>query len=49
MSGRRSSRGSQKRLGFISRKDGLAAVSGMIADCEVEFEKVKSRLRGLST
>jgi HPt (histidine-containing phosphotransfer) domain-containing protein len=41
-------KGMAERLELISRKDGLGGVSGMIADCEAEFEKVKVELGKLS-
>jgi HPt (histidine-containing phosphotransfer) domain-containing protein len=37
-----------ERLEMISRKDGLGAVSGLIADCEAEFAKVRDELRKVS-
>jgi HPt (histidine-containing phosphotransfer) domain-containing protein len=41
-------KGIAERLEINSRKDGLGAVSGMIADCEAEFERVKVELRRIS-
>ena len=37
-----------ERLEVISRRDGLAAVSDMIAECDAEFERVKAELTRLS-
>jgi HPt (histidine-containing phosphotransfer) domain-containing protein len=33
-----------ERLEVISRKEGLGGVSGLIADCEAEFERVRVEL-----
>ena len=33
-----------ERLEAISRKDGLGGVSGLIAECDAEFERVKAEL-----
>jgi HPt (histidine-containing phosphotransfer) domain-containing protein len=41
-------KGIAERLEIVSRKDGLGAVSGQIADCEEEFERVKAELRKIS-
>jgi histidine phosphotransfer protein HptB len=37
-----------ERLELVSRKEGLAGVSGLIADSEAEFERVKVELRRVS-
>lgn len=37
-------RGIAERLEVISRKEGLGGVSGLIAECEAEFERVKAEL-----
>ena len=41
-------KGVAERLETVSRKEGLGGVSGMIADCEAEFERVKVELRRVS-
>jgi HPt (histidine-containing phosphotransfer) domain-containing protein len=38
-----------ERLEAISRKDGLGGVSGLIAECDAEFERVKSELGRIAT
>ena len=41
-------KGFAERLETVSRKEGLGGVSGLIADCEAEFERVKVELRRIS-
>ncbi len=41
-------KGIAERLEIVSRKEGLGGVSGLIADCEEEFERVKVELRRIS-
>ena len=41
-------KGMAERLEIASRKEGLGGVSGLIADCEEEFERVKVELRRIS-
>jgi HPt (histidine-containing phosphotransfer) domain-containing protein len=41
-------KGIAERLELISRREGLGGVSGLIADCDAEFERVKVELRKLS-
>jgi HPt (histidine-containing phosphotransfer) domain-containing protein len=38
-----------ERLEAISRRDGLGGVSGLIADCDAEFERVKAELRRIAS
>lgn len=37
-----------ERLEAISRRDGLGGVSGLIAECDAEFERVKAELRRIA-
>jgi histidine phosphotransfer protein HptB len=41
-------KGLAERLEVISRKEGLGGVSGLIAECEAEFERVKVELARIS-
>jgi histidine phosphotransfer protein HptB len=42
-------KGIAERLEFISRKEGLGGVSGMIAEVEAEFERVKAELARIAS
>jgi histidine phosphotransfer protein HptB len=38
-----------ERLEALSRKEGLGGVSGMIAECDAEFERVKAELSRIAS
>jgi histidine phosphotransfer protein HptB len=37
-----------ERLELLSRREGLAGISGLIGDCDAEFERVKVELRRIA-
>jgi HPt (histidine-containing phosphotransfer) domain-containing protein len=41
-------RGIAERLEAVSRKEGLGGVSGLIAECDAEFERVKAALEAIA-